>query len=1382
MQLFRTDLVDAIDFTRIEGAGGDGGVEAFAILPNDRKIGLQAKYFDKLTLAQWSQISKSVKATLKNHPDLREYRIAVPLDRTPKQKTKWVQCVKEWQLLAKQSGFRRTIKFIWWGSSELLDLLTLPSHSAKQLYWFGCRMFTDEWLDRQNQSTIADLDCRYTPNTHVQTESEKLLNAFSLRDSFTCDYFHRVSELFDAARKLEEAAKSDNMKQAVPEEITLFSDAFHKTGDSFNDQKRVPAFAQVREALVILEAAWEKLTCRLETLNRPKKPFKSYEEQAFYKGPFDWPLSLTTRFERKLRNLEGFLTRYRCADNRQSFVVGNAGSGKSHLLTKAVQLARERGQTALLLLGEHFLTGDDPWTQLLRKICWDGDVSGFLSCLNQAAVISGYPALICIDALNESPERSLWRSHLNGFAKQIEPFLGIRLLVSCRSDFVPLTLPDSLAKGTDESWIEIEHTGYGDQLFDAVTMYFSSYGILSHHFPPLLEEFQNPLFLKTFCEAFENSHLPSGPISLGMVMDRRISKLCEKLLKDIDCPKDVTLRAIELIATAIQSNQGQAVPLDEIRPQIESIFPGRGESKSLYRHLNSNGLLVEVGIGYSKIDSETQVAVRFPYERYSDYFIAEKMLRPFRTAAEFKSACSDDGMFSRINDHFEFYKIRGLMRVLAIILPERFGVELADLVQNRRLFREVHEDFLQSLPWRSPKSFGKSSRELLRKSQRLGLGQFIQALLRVSTIPEHPYNADFLHSRLKPMLLKTRDEVWTIEVSNLTVRYSSNVPDQLLKWAFRVQPHLVSDQQALLVARMLAWFFSSNHKGFRSRATLAAIRILNGRCKITAQLVRDFHDINDPYVVERVHAVACGVAMREQKVTELQLLAQTEYDTVFSGNGVPAHILLRDYARCVIELAFYRGCHCPDINLLNVRPPYRSKWPRIWSEGEIKTLEKTAGWSAITSSIQPECTRMYGDFGRYVMQSHVHQFSNTRIKRKIDKNQGKKPFDALMARRWILQRVKRLGWSPERFENYESDLPFRGRQRADIEESRLERISKKYQWIALHELEAYLSDHFHRAIGWEEEEPTGFQGTWELYARDFDPSQPLREPLTEDESDQDAPTIVQTPFWKKYPDPFADSQIVADREAWVIAKPNDFKELIQLSQVPNCTGDFLALAGHYSWEENLPHLKIERDCGRLVMWVHIKSWLVSREHLDGFLKLLKVQHFYGFGCEHVPIRRGWLGEYPWGDAHRKLRSWAEEQDEWLKGIQISATQTVCSYENKVGGFCPSPKLCETLNARWSGKDFEFVDESGTVVAFSPSSLRDKGTTPCIASRKSLIQTLKQSDLEIVWGVLGERHCWSSERAIHVVPKDAQFSGVFHLEKEVLVGGLTKHLIQKIPRH
>ena len=53
----------------------------------------------------------------------------------------------------------------------------------------------------------------------------------------------------------------------------------------------------------------------------------------------------------------------------------------------------------------------------------------------------------------------------------------------------------------------------------------------------------------------------------------------------------------------------------------------------------------------------------------------------------------------------------------------------------------------------------------------------------------------------------------------------------------------------------------------------------------------------------------------------------------------------------------------------------------------------------------------------------------------------------------MLSRVFELGWTSERFEEFDSNLQSSGR-----EANKAERIGKKYQWIAYHEMLAFVAD------------------------------------------------------------------------------------------------------------------------------------------------------------------------------------------------------------------------------------------------------------------------------------------------------------------------------------
>ena len=69
-------------------------------------------------------------------------------------------------------------------------------------------------------------------------------------------------------------------------------------------------------------------------------------------------------------------------------------------------------------------------------------------------------------------------------------------------------------------------------------------------------------------------------------------------------------------------------------------------------------------------------------------------------------------------------------------------------------------------------------------------------------------------------------------------------------------------------------------------------------------LLKKFSTVNDPYIHERLFSVAFGCAVRSKSKEHLFSLCQYIYSSVFNVEGdVYPHILLRDYAREVIEYA-----------------------------------------------------------------------------------------------------------------------------------------------------------------------------------------------------------------------------------------------------------------------------------------------------------------------------------------------------------------------------------------------------------------------------------------------------------------------------------------------
>ena len=196
----------------------------------------------------------------------------------------------------------------------------------------------------------------------------------------------------------------------------------------------------------------------------------------------------------------------------------------------------------------------------------------------------------------------------------------------------------------------------------------------------------------------------------------------------------------------------------------------------------------------------------------------------------------------------------------------------------------------------------------------------MDTLITVSSVPGHPFNVEFLDRRLRRDDMPERDAWWSTYLHHI---WGDEGPvDRLVEWASNISPSDTVDEEVVdLAATTLAWMLPTPNRFLRDRPTKALVALLTGRLKSLDRLVNRFADVDDPYVVERIYAVAYGVAMRSNNATGIGRVAQSVYRHVFADGTSPAYLLLKDYARGVIERAAYLGA-ARDLDLGLVRPPY----------------------------------------------------------------------------------------------------------------------------------------------------------------------------------------------------------------------------------------------------------------------------------------------------------------------------------------------------------------------------------------------------------------------------------------------------------------------------
>src|SRR5690606_13482561 len=120
------------------------------------------------------------------------------------------------------------------------------------------------------------------------------------------------------------------------------------------------------------------------------------------------------------------------------------------------------------------------------------------------------------------------------------------------------------------------------------------------------------------------------------------------------------------------------------------------------------------------------------------------------------------------------------------------------------------------------------------------------------------------------------------------------------------------------------------------------------------------------------------------------------YNRVFALGSPPPHILLRDYGRGVVERALHLGSAI-DVVPDRVRPPYKSTWPTIpteedikpflpdWSKGSHDSGELEWGRNRIGNSVIDD------DFARYVIGTNSSLTSCDWLSLRLDEPTWKPP-------------------------------------------------------------------------------------------------------------------------------------------------------------------------------------------------------------------------------------------------------------------------------------------------------------------------------------------------------------------------------------------------------
>ncbi|WP_046216662.1 NACHT domain-containing protein [Paenibacillus wulumuqiensis] len=1331
-QLARAEEIkDKKDFYRI--AAPDGGVEAYCTLKNGEEYGWQAKYFFSMGRSQWNQITDSLNTALEKHPNLKKYIVCIPLDRQDPRienqnwfMDRWNTKVEEWKKYAKKLG--RTIEIDYWGSSELIYRLSKEIHAGRKLFWFSTEEFSDNWFKEHVNSHISDLGKRYSPEINVELDIATNFNFLS-RDK-VCDeklkiYFH---SLLVSINKI----LTHELIQMIPDRINLVSEN--------------------KQILLQLYTQFQAHENRFLDLNQAKKTIYNlfellenidFEEEVITKAHNKNLQNEIYKLRQDLRDSADFLNdpAIDLINEPLLFLTGEAGVGKSHLLADIAQIKIKDNKGCIFLLGQHFTSENPPWKQiignLLRVRCTNE--KELLGALEAKAEAQGERILFIIDAINEGKGRLFWPEHIKGFIHLFQHYPNISLVMSVRSSYEKLLIKEVLEnnKGT-----RIQHSGFDNIEYQATSLFFEQYGIEQPSVPLLHPEFSNPLFLKLFCEGLERNNLhkiPKGYSGISSIIDFFIRSVDRKLSKpsQFNYPEDIHVikRVInELIKYKFEKDLNY-IPYEVAYEIAETIIAKFTNERRFLDALISEGVFSE-NLFWEKNVNEK--GIYLAYERFEDHFLTAYLLDEHLDLNNPKSSFQEGTTLNHYLQNSLIYQ--NMLESLSIQLPERANIELYELLEEEEKSDwSVRNSFVNSLIWRKTDSikYDKKNREYINNYVMKyvnGEKAFFEMMYSVCMDPDHPYNADRLHQWLMQYSLADRDSIWTAYLGEI---YDTSAPQRLVDWAIysKGKEHL-SKESKLLGSIAMAWLCTSTNISLRNAATYGMVSILEENINLILELLVKFETVNDPYVYERILAAGYGAILNSNKLNGLNEVADYIIKFFFGADEVYPNVLVRDYARNIVEYAQYKKV----INLVDmdiVRPPYKSYFPTVFPKNktiDAYYLDYKAGdfkdyyWSQniILSSMITEYGRgisSYGDFGRYIFQSALHSW---------------KHFDPNDLSNYACKLI---------FEDYGYDVDKHGEfDRNSIRTSEydhlVERIGKKYQWIALYEVMARLSDNYKmvdESSLWEKDEKyMWFQGPWNEGLRSFDPTVRPRKPLRK----KNMPKNTKYKYYNSWE---------GSNKEWLSQK-NDLPEILSLLSYQRHKEDWVLLEGHFKWQEPVP-LGREKDSYQYKqLWYQIRSYLVKIEDQETILKWLADKHLMGrWFPEASHIYGVFKKEFYWSPAYNWFQnpyyggeSWKVVHDQNDNSIvRVLPTVEYYDWESDEGwSLMPKEHLYEGIGAQYSNEIGGWENKDKKIICQSFLGMMDSQLNLGI-NKEVLQKFLGANKLAIFWTCLGEKNITGS---------------------------------------
>jgi len=1166
-------------FRVINGAGGDGGIEAYGELKSGDIIAVQAKWFrETLSDSEIGQIRNSVVTAKELRPAIKEYIICIPRNMGSLKfgrgvkggEKKPIENYEEKKiddLIEEIATLYPDLTLTWWFEKDLEQELQQAGNEGIFKFWFDREVISLSALSGKLTLQKAGwLHERYIPELHgqgkIHAEYEKLCLGAPYRE--------------EAKGILENAFRNLGTCVELISKFITSNTASPVVNDQLNQlQANLIAFRQSLEdcSLALARGDDYHQVDELQEVDpwSVANELKKISPDNLQKNILPRLISLIEEIHRD--NLPLLLNFFRFLFKQAGrLIIGDPGTGKTHGLVNCVETHLNSDCPAVIIRAKG--TSVQNWTAILSE---ELELSGWkkeeiFSALEALATradvrrrLAANPGedptaesakvLICIDGLDEDNERfDEWYERIRESVALAKIYPRVRFMFSARRYFYDNTqIPED---GVFET-VTLPHEG-DVPVLDVAPKYFSKehYNIEVSSYE-MIRGIDSLLSLRLFCEHYRNTTLTEADqlvTATRELINLKVAKINDEFVSSLERRVGTTRNpvrdALGSIAGYFYSHPEieHSRLVDLIAPALLS-YLNASEVDLLIDFLTQNGFLIR----YEETETggilkNTKHVYTITYQSLIEHIISEQIYKEIH-----------DGDQSRIPEF--------LHRPIAASLSE--PIHVFDTAPNERIIQNIvnnllvdtgkligENDFLTdgfddgnilkmqltAISQAPPEiaSRYKPFVNSLLTSGYMKCSLVIEFLILPSTyVQGSTFGAPFLHEWLSSMpSVFERDKIWSgldrHELGKLS-------PEEKIEYKLKTQALLFNGRLGGLPELselnlhndrplVFAWGLSTIDQELRHKLRVALTGWAIHKPSEFRLLLEKVFSCNDPQVHEDLASIALGVASRVREKEHLEPLARWALENVFSHLDIHRNLIVRQGFRAIVERAFQIGA-ITEHDVVKARP-------KPMAEAVVLPLA-----TDLETKGEGECYPIVHDLAWYVLKEAYRNFlevpSSTQntledndcpeAKVLLDRYRKAYGVEDLFAYGWALgvaiAYIRGLGFTRETGNGFTAAT--------HGSKSEIFTYEEKYTWLAVHYIQGYLSDYV----------PAERYGDPRDFVKDYSQLTDIPNPA-ESLTDSDADGIQLTNDWviKEYLSKEIDSSadLSTSIEAWVDEEP-DFK-------------------------------------------------------------------------------------------------------------------------------------------------------------------------------------------------------------------------------------------------